>query len=206
VRGIELADSVVIDFHKMLLTPAIASGLIFRRGADAFQTFAQEADYLWVADQSECDDSAAYNLAKRTMECTKQMMGLKFFALWQCLGVKTFTAHIDRVFALANCFAELITQADDFELAIQPQANIVCFRYRVAGIAGDPLSELNAAVRKRLIESGEFYIVQTRLNGQLWLRTTISNPFTEPGDLAALLEAIRKQAQAIKQVKQPLEH
>jgi hypothetical protein len=43
-----------------------------------------------------------------------------------------------------------------------------------------------------LIESGEFYITQTNLDGAGALRVTIINPLTTEKDLAGLLEAIRR--------------
>ena len=42
-----------------------------------------------------------------------------------------------------------------------------------------------------MLEQGDFYLVQTRLDAGLFLRTALMNPFTTVGDLAALLDAIR---------------
>jgi L-2,4-diaminobutyrate decarboxylase len=36
VKGIEKADSVVIDFHKMLLCPALTTAVIFKEGENAY--------------------------------------------------------------------------------------------------------------------------------------------------------------------------
>ena len=47
VKGIERADSVVIDFHKMLLVPALNTLVMFRNGERSFETFAQKASYLF---------------------------------------------------------------------------------------------------------------------------------------------------------------
>jgi len=66
-----------------------------------------------------------------------------------------------------------------------PQTNIVCFRHA----AGD-----QAALRKQLVESGAFHLTQVQLHGQVWLRTTVMNPFTAESDLDALLEALRRAA------------
>ena len=68
VAGIEFADSVAMDFHKMLLTPAIISALIFRDEQKSYQSFRQKADYLW---SQSSEDHEWFNLAKRTFECTK---------------------------------------------------------------------------------------------------------------------------------------
>ena len=50
---------------------------------------------------------------------------------------------------------------------------------------------LQTILRDRVNQSGAFHLVQTVLNGQTYLRTTLINPHTTLEDLAALLEALR---------------
>lgn len=48
LQGIERADSVLIDFHKMLLgSSLLLTAVLFKNGKDSFESFAQKADYLW---------------------------------------------------------------------------------------------------------------------------------------------------------------
>ncbi len=42
-----------------------------------------------------------------------------------------------------------------------------------------------------MIESGEYYLVQSRLDGRNVLRTTIMNPLTTADDLRGLLDCLR---------------
>ena len=49
-------------------------------------------------------------------------------------------------------------------------------------------------LRRAVIESGQFYLVQSRIDGRPVLRTTMMNPLTTPGDLTALLEFLRREA------------
>jgi L-2,4-diaminobutyrate decarboxylase len=54
-------------------------------------------------------------------------------------------------------------------------------------------SELNmhqTKIRKHLIESGAFHLTQVELHGNVWLRTTLMNPFTTEKDFDALLSEI----------------
>lgn len=185
VKGIDRADSVVVDFHKMLLTPALATALVYREGKDGFRTFQQKAQYLW-ADQTSED---WYNSGKRTFECTKYMMATKVYTLLRTYGESVFEENIDRLYGLGRQFADLLHQQSDFELAYEPECNIVCFRY--VGQNGGDWNALNAAIRRYLIEQGGFYIVQTQLRGDTWLRVALMNPLTTEQDLNALLQAIR---------------
>jgi hypothetical protein len=43
-----------------------------------------------------------------------------------------------------------------------------------------------------MLESGEFYLVQARLKGELYLRCTLTNPFTRKNELKALLDRIEQ--------------
>lgn len=190
IDGIEFADSVVMDFHKLLMTPAITTALIFRNGFDGYQAFAQKAQYLW----SEAETPEWFNLAKRTFECTKTMMSLKVFSILTNYGTEIFDANVTKLTDLAKAFAANIREQPDFEVAVEPETNIVCYRYVGDCSSGLSLNDLNRQLRQSILTKGNFYIVQTLLNGDVWLRSTISNPFTTIEHLQALLRDIRKLA------------
>ncbi len=188
MQGIARADSVVWDAHKLMLMPALVTAVIFRDGRRSYEAFAQQASYLFAEVSPE---QQWFNLAGRTLECTKLMMSLKVYAALGLHGPAFFGGYVDGMFALTQSFAGAIEAAPDFELALRPQANIVCFRHRPDGLAPGPeLDRRQAQVRQRLIEDGSFYMVQTRLPAGLHLRTTLLNPFTTI-DHRDLLQAIR---------------
>lgn len=188
LRGIERADSVIMDFHKMLMTPTLVTAVVFRRGEDSFRTFVQKASYLWAEDET----AEWYHLAKRTYELTKQSMSVRVMALWQLFGPELFAAHVDHLYALARRCHELLQRAPDFETALpEPQSNILCYRMRPEGVPDDRLDALNAALRHRLVQEGDFFIVQTRWRGRLWLRSTLINPMTAEADFAHMLDRLR---------------
>jgi L-2,4-diaminobutyrate decarboxylase len=184
VKGIELADSVVIDWHKMLMVPALATALLFKDENDAYQTFHQKAQYLW-SNQSSKD---WFNSGKRTFECTKYMMSLKIYTLLKTYGENIFTDYVNYLYDLSNAFATMITNYQNFELVVEPESNIVCFRYMAKD--NTALNDLNNAIRKQLLEEGKFYIVQTTIKEQVYLRVSLMNPLTTIADLKELLEDI----------------
>jgi L-2,4-diaminobutyrate decarboxylase len=187
LAGIERADSVVWDAHKMLLMPALVTAVLFRSAAHSYEAFAQQASYLF--NRSEHTDEHWADIGARTLECTKRMMSLKLYAALSLYGTRMFSDYITATFDLARRFAAQLQKAADFELAVEPEANIVCFRHTPAGTQN--LDERQQRVRQRLLASGSFYVVQTRLPAGVFLRTTLINPFTTDDDLAALLETIR---------------
>ncbi len=191
IAGIELADSVVVDWHKMLMTPALATALIFKNSEDAFKTFHQKAHYLWSNQGSQ----EWFNSGKRTFECTKLMMSVKIYAILKTYGEEIFAENVDTLHDLAREFVELLNVNPCFELAIEPESNIVCFRYIGNGKNVEKYNSVNAAIRDRLLEDGKFYIVQTTLREKLYLRVSLMNPLTQKDDLRALLEEIEKIAE-----------
>ena len=192
LAGSEQADSVVIDYHKMLMVPALATALVYKRASDAHRTFQQRAHYLWAST-----DADWYNSGKRTFECTKFMAAVKVYTLLRLYGDALFTANVETLYELAHTFANLVKQRPGFELAIEPECNIVCLRY--VGQIADPtsLNTLNQQIRADLLADGRFYIVQTMLREHTYLRVSLMNPLTAEADLVELLEAIETASSAV---------
>lgn len=180
VQGIEMADSVVIDWHKMLLTPALVTALIFKDNQDSYQTFQQKAQYLWVNQTSQ----DWFNSGKRTFECTKLMMSVKVYSILKTYGEKVLTENIDYLYDLGKQFATIIEEHPKFELGVNPECNIVCFRVK------DKDDAEIQSIRQKLLEKGKFYIVQTILRERTYLRISLMNPLTTLQDLKDLLEEI----------------
>lgn len=188
VKGIHLADSVVIDFHKMLLCPSLTTAIVFKESAHAYETFSQKAEYL--LNHSKLENW--WDIAQRTLECTKKMMSIKIYALLKMYGVELFSDYITKTYDLAREFFIMLETTDGFEAAMEPAANIVCFRCVPPGCRTNDLNAVNSRVRDKLKQEGEFYIVQTVINGDIFLRVTLMNPFTGKDDLYQLLKKINE--------------
>jgi L-2,4-diaminobutyrate decarboxylase len=185
VKGINRADSVVIDFHKMLLVPALNTLVMFKNGEKSYETFAQKASYLFQKSQN----NVWYNSAIRTIECTKSALGIIAYTAMKYYGTSYYKEYIDSRYDLAAIFATIIKSDKNFELAAEPESNIVCFRYN-PGIDAIEVNQVNARIREKIIKEGSFYIVQTELDRKIWLRLTIINPITSEEDLRSLLKRI----------------
>jgi L-2,4-diaminobutyrate decarboxylase len=184
LAGIGRADSVVWDLHKTLPFPALASLLAYARARDAYGAFAQQADYLFRSG-----DAGDENMGTRTLECTRPQLSLVAYLGFATVGAEGLRAHVERLWELGRELAQLVRESDDFELALEPECNIVCFRHRVpVGTDSDAHQE---RIRIAVNASGEFYVVQTKLRGVTWLRCALMNAATTRDDLLALLAALR---------------
>lgn len=192
LRGSERADSIIVDFHKMMLVPSLATAVLFRNPRYSYQTFHQKAQYLW--EDAESQDW--FNLGKRTFECTKPMLAIKVYALLRTYGEGVFEEFIDKTHDLATEFADILRGSENFELGVAPQSNIVCFRFLGFDsnldkpLSINNLNRLNSSIRQKILELGDFYIVQTALRGEVFLRVSLMNPLTNIGHLIELLTEI----------------
>ena len=184
LKGIERAQSVVIDAHKMLMMPSLATAVLFRDEGHSFETFSQQASYLF--DHSPRQEW--YNLGHRTLECTKRFLSLDLYVALKVKGTAFFAEYLERMVDLAARFARALETRPGWELLTPPESNIVCFRYAPEGMPDPDAAQLR--IREAIVKEGSFFIVKTQVRGRTWLRTTIINPLTTFGDLEALMARI----------------
>jgi L-2,4-diaminobutyrate decarboxylase len=178
--GIDLADSVIWDAHKMMRTPPLCAAVLVRDHRDLDRAFEQEASYLFH-DKTQ----PGVDFMHRTVECTKSGLGLKLFFVVAALGERGLAAYIERQSGLAaEAYAYLLRQPD-IECPVPPQSNILCFRVR--GTDQDQLAH-----RDRLIASGEFHLSTTLFKGRRYLRMVIMSPQTTLDTVKALVAALRR--------------
>ena len=126
IAGIERADTVVCDAHKMMFMPALCAMLFYRNPAHRRAAFHQEAPYLFdplVPELAEYDSGVA------NLECTKRAAAFGVWGVWSLFGPQIFADMVDVTIELAVQFHEMLAAADDFETLHEPQCNIVAFRY-----------------------------------------------------------------------------
>ena len=190
LKGIDRADSIVLDFHKMMMNSALTTVVLFKDGNKSYETFSQKASYLLKGKQAY----EWYNSANRSLECTKYWMSLKIYSIIKAYGEDIFKDYVETTFNIASTFAKIIKKENDFELALEPESNIVCFRFNPENknLSSAELSTLNADKRKKLTEDGHFYIVQADLSEETWLRVSLMNPFTAEFNIKEMLDALRR--------------
>jgi len=192
-KGIEMADSVVIDFHKMLGVSALTTAILFRESARSYDTFNQKAAYILHDQEREL----WYNSAVRTMECTKNMMGLKVFAILKTYGPQIFVDYFTTCYHLGKQFAEMIRKDPELELPYVPESNIVCFRIVRKELTDSQNNLLISRIRQRMIEEGRYYIVQTEIAGKTYFRTSLMNPFTGLEEMSGLIAELKRLSELV---------
>jgi L-2,4-diaminobutyrate decarboxylase len=182
LRGVELADSLTWDAHKMLQTPVLCAALLVRDHRTLDRTFQQDASYLF-----HDKERPGVDFAHRTVECTKAGLGLKFFMVLGALGEAKLGAFVERQYDLAAQAYEYLRQQPGCECAVQPQSNILCFRFE----GGDELR-----IRDALNAQGDFYLSSAVFGGKRYLRMALMNPHTRLEDIQRLVQTLRQSRHA----------
>lgn len=198
-EGIERADSIVWDAHKMLFVPALCAAVLYKKHEHQFAAFQQNAPYLFNSDDSKV---AAFDSGIRTVECTKRACGFGLWGAWSLFGREVFEQIVDKVFALAAIATDQLNAADDFDAPFHRDSNIIVYRHLPAAIKTADLVTQNRfqfQLREDLVQSGDFYIVQTVIDNVAYLRMVVMNPMTKVSDLTALLNKLRDLGQQLLQ-------
>lgn len=192
--GLEFADSVVIDAHKMMFVPGLCAFVFYRNAEHRFRAFAQDAPYLFDPTKPEL---AEFDQGAKTIECTKRAAGFGLWGLWSMFGPQLFGDLVDITFATARRWHEMLVEAPDFEPLHEPQCNIVTYRHlprQLLGASDAEIGDFQMKLRRGVIETGDFYLVSTKVDGVGALRNVVINPLTDESDLTALLECLRASA------------
>jgi L-2,4-diaminobutyrate decarboxylase len=172
--GIELADSLIWDAHKLLCTPGPCTAILVRDAATLDTAFHQDASYLFHSKQQP-----GFDLVHRTVECTKAALGLRLFAVVAALGERGLADYVDKLFELTHQAYELLRRMSGLECAVEPQSNILCFRV-------DGADEEQLRVRDGLLAAGDFHLSTAVVGQRRYLRVVMTNPAATLDDIQRL--------------------
>jgi len=191
--GIELADSVTVDFHKKFWQP-ISCGAFLLRDGRQFKHLRVHADYL---NPESHEEWGIPNLVGKSLATSRRFDALKLWMSFQAVGRTKFGQMVDRTLDLAAYAARRIRSNSAFELLHEPALSCVVFRY-VPARANTDADALNANLRQTLFERGVAIIGHTRVHGRQCLKFTCMNPAISESDLDALLDEIVKQGRDLE--------
>lgn len=198
IDGLSRADSVIMDAHKMLYAPALCTFIFYKNKAHRFSAFQQDASYLFNDDVS-----AEFESGLATIECTKRAAVYGLWGTWMLFGEQLFCDLVGAAFDLARQFFVMLSEANDFEPLHDPQSNIQVFRYvpeSMKQASPEAIGKFQLELRKRLIRSGDYYIVTCEDEGIPALRITVINPLTTTITLTGLMDAIRETGASIPSI------
>ena len=194
--GLERADSITADLHKLAWQPIGASLLLVRDGA-RLAVVRHTSDYLDRPDDDPGDDGPL-NLVARSLDTSRRFDALKVVASLRATGRRRLGAMVEHLVDTAAAVADRIANDPDLELVAPPSSITVLFRWHPAGdpdggTNGDrDLDAANAAIQRQLFATGRAVLGRTRHDGRVVLKLTLVNPATTADDIARVLALVRQ--------------
>ena len=193
LRGIESADSVSIDFHKLFWQPIPCSAFLVR-DQQHFDAMKMHADYL----NPELHQAEGIpDLVATSLLTSRRFDALKLWICFQTLGRTKLAAMIDRTIELAHRSAKIIQETPQFELICEPQLSTVVFRY-VPSRAGVDADAINAAIRHQLFDHGIAVVGHTRVQSRQCLKFTVMNPAVTDDQIENLAEIAERSGRKLE--------
>jgi L-2,4-diaminobutyrate decarboxylase len=180
LQGLEQADSIALDFHKLGWQPAPCS-LLCVREAKALRPVESRAPYLNADDD---EDAGFPNLVARSLQTTRGFDALKLALTLRVTGRAHLGAMVDAVVDLAQEAAAAIETQPRLQLAVRPALSTVIFRYVPEDLA--TADQVNAAIRRTLLTKGRAIVGRTSYRSRVWLKFTLLNPATTPQHMREL--------------------
>jgi aromatic-L-amino-acid decarboxylase len=178
--GVELADSVVVNAHKWLLTPMDCSCVWTSRPADFRAAFSLVPTFLRTPEDVP-------SLSEYGPALGRRFRALKLWAVLRCYGRAGLQRMIREHVRLAEAFESWVLAEPGWEVVAPRHFSLVCFRR-------DASDEENAALLERVNATGEIFLSHTELGGRYVLRLAIGNARTTEADVARAWDVLRERS------------
>jgi L-2,4-diaminobutyrate decarboxylase len=193
LRGIELADSVAIDFHKLLFQAISCSALLVRRSG-SFNVVNDHADYLNPAGDADHD---VLNLVGKSLQTTRRFDALKVFLTLRALGQQRIAAMIDASCAAAEAAARAVADYPGLVLSAPVTTNTVVVRWHHHALTEDECDDVNNTIRADLAASGRAIVGRSRAAGHQSIKLTFVNPLVTAALAAEVIADIADRGERI---------
>jgi aromatic-L-amino-acid decarboxylase len=193
-RGVERADSAIVDPHKWLGTPVGCAATYVRDRSLLHRAFQQEpAPYLEAQSpeqpSSQFDDHGPH-WYDQSVELHAPARGVLLWATLREIGVDGVRQRLRRHIGFAHRLADTVRNHDRLELLLEPELSICCFRYRPQAIDEGTVDKLNEEIIRLLRAETSFVPSSTRIEGKLAIRPCFVNAATTLADVDGLAEAV----------------
>ena len=204
LKGIELADSVSLDAHKLLFCPMTMGMVLFRDEKD-MNLIRQYADYI-IRPGSV--DMGRFTLeGSRPFSCLRPWVSLKVF------GREGYGKIFKKAFENTHTFKEIVNESKNFELLNMPELFIVNYRFIPQYLKenmqrwkkegsrsklreiNNVLNELNTILHKDIRRDGFTFVSRTTLESTPYrpqkivvLRAILINPLIEDNVLKDIIK------------------
>jgi aromatic-L-amino-acid/L-tryptophan decarboxylase len=189
-RGVERADSLVINPHKWL-GAAFDCTLYYVRDAEHLvRVMSTNPSYLQSAA-----DGRVKNYRDWGIPLGRRFRALKLWFLVREQGIARLQARLRRDLANAQWLAREVSAAPGWRVVAPVTLQTVCVRHEPPGVDGEALDRHTLAWTDRVNRSGAAYVTPAVLDGRWMTRVSIGAERTERQHVEALWRTLRAEAE-----------
>lgn len=193
--GIELTDSITLDFHKHFFQ-TISCGAFLLKDPANYRFIDYKANYL----NSEYDEEHGVpNLVAKSLQTTRRFDALKLWFTVEALGEELYASMIDHGVKLTKAVEQYINDTASLEMLVPSQFASVLFRVVPEGYPTEFVDALNQNVADELFARGEANIGVTKVGDKQSLKMTTLSPIATLENVKALLAQVLAEANRIKE-------
>jgi aromatic-L-amino-acid decarboxylase len=146
MRGIERADSIILDPHKTLFLPFGTGALVVKDARKLRAAHSMHSEVLPDFQESE----ELVDFCELSPELSRDFRGLRVWLPLKMFGIEPFRQQLDEKLDLAAWATDELRKIEGIEIVAEPQLSIVAFRF------GDRTKELMQRVnaKKRVMITG----------------------------------------------------
>jgi len=164
-KGIELADSLVVDPHKGLFLPYGLGAVLVKDKEAVYHSNHYRANYM----QDAINDDMPVNPADVSPELTKPFRSLRLWMPLQLHGIEPFVACLEEKILLTQYFREELLKIG-FKLGPEPDLSVSYFWYTSKKTNENAFNE---KLIQELHNDGEIFLSSTILKGKFVIRMAI---------------------------------
>ena len=176
-RGIEHADSLIVDPHKWLFAPYDSCALVYRDPEIARSAHRQDASYL-----DALNASSEWNPSDFAHHLSRRPRGLPLWFSLATYGTDAYRDAVERVLSVTREAAAEIGRRTELELVLEPELSVVLFRR--LGWGPDDYE----AWWRRALERQVGFVQPTTWEGEKVARLCFVNPRTTVEHVRAILD------------------
>src|SRR5512143_1229378 len=195
VRGMERADSIAFDLHKWMYMPfEVGCTLVCNEEAHR-RAFSLTPEYLSHFERGAAGGSHWFN--EYGLQLTRGFRALKVWLSIKEHGSAKYGRLIKQNVDQCHYLVGLIKATPELELMAPAPLNIVCFRYKAAGLDVEALNRLNQEIMFELHEQGIAVPTYTMLDGKFAIRVAHTNHRTRYEDFDLLVREVVRLGQEV---------
>lgn len=187
-RGIERADSFIVDPHKWLFAPFDSCALLYREPDLARAAHTQSAGYLEAVTGG--DD---WNPSDYAVHLSRRARGLPLWFSLATHGTQAYTDAVESTLQVARAGAEEVRRRPYLRLLEEPDLSVVIFA-REGWERGD-YERWSASLLRR----GIAFVTPTTHHGEPCTRFAVVNPRTTLADLRGIFATMAEQSGIVAQ-------